>query len=607
MRDLRANAPVLLRASTGALQARSGIGGAGIFRGMLDSAAVTSPATTRLKSRIGALVAAAIGVFVCLFSHLGAIGMVGPDEPRYAWIARNMAATGDWITPRLYGQPWFEKPILYYWAAASGFRLHLSSEWAARLPSALAALAAALVIGWLAQKYYGDSENPAPNSALLAPLVFATSVGAIGFARSAGPDMLFAASLTLAMAAAAVIFLRAGILSGAADAASPEKRNDALPLALFGVSLGLGVLAKGPAAIVLAGGAVGIWALAARKWRIALRLAHPVAIISFCIVALPWYIACSLRNPEFVRVFIFEHNFQRYLTPVFQHKQPFWFFIPILLLALLPWTALLFPIAQDALRQWREKSWTASPGFFFACWAFFPLLFFSVSQSKLPGYILPAVPPFSLLLAVVLSRAMRFDSRSGLRSGRWIFGPVGATLIVLGAVAIHTASQLPYGATHDVMFVGTHYARFDPRRMIGFCGLLAIAGGVSVTVLGFFRQRAALALSFVTVIALVEIAGLRVLPALDPYISARPHEALLRRDLRPDRLFTFHLQRSWTYGLAFYFGRELPEWSPSDPDPALVLTSRKGFDEIKQLGRFRGVLSEQETGILYVPILPAPR
>jgi hypothetical protein len=122
-------------------------------------------------------------------------------------------------------------------------------------------------------------------------------------------------------------------------------------------------------------------------------------------------------------------------------------------------------------------------------------------------------------------------------------------------------------------------------------------------------------LSFVTVIALVEFAGLRVLPALDPYISGRSHEAFLRHDLRQDRLFTYHLPRSWDYGLAFYFGRELPEWSPADPEPALVLTNPQGFTEIVKLGRFHHGADEEERngdgnaprGILYVPVMPAPR
>src|SRR5277367_957346 len=132
--------------------------------------------------------------------------------------------------------------------------------------------------------------------------------------------------------------------------------------------------------------------LCTRNWRAALRLAHPAALAAFVVVAAPWYAVCAWRNPDFLRTFLFLHNVQRYLTPVFQHRQPFWFFGPITLLALLPWTVLLWPAAQVGLRLWRERSWRDSPGFFFACWAVFPVLFFSFSQSKLPGYILPAVP-----------------------------------------------------------------------------------------------------------------------------------------------------------------------------------------------------------------------
>src|SRR6202008_2110219 len=109
------------------------------------------------RQRVNFIAYASAGliVVVCLFSHLGAIGLVGPDEPRYAWIARAMATSGDWVTARLYGQPWVEKPGLYYWAAALGFLARLPAEWAARLPSAFAALAAAIGVGWLGWKVYG--------------------------------------------------------------------------------------------------------------------------------------------------------------------------------------------------------------------------------------------------------------------------------------------------------------------------------------------------------------------------------------------------------------------------------------------------------------------
>jgi len=379
------------------------------------------------------LAALAIGfaTLICLFGHLGAIGLLGPDEPRYAWIARAMAETGDWITPRLYGSPWFEKPILYYWAAALGFGLHLPSEWAARLPLAIAALAAALGIAWLGWKHYGFEECPW-SPALLAPLFFSTSVAAIGFSRAATPDMLFSASITIAMACAAIILRQAGVLRGPTNPALAEHRSDFPAVCLFGAFLGLAVLAKGPAAIILAGGAIGIWALATKHWRAAFRMLHPIAIASFLIVALPWYVLCARRNPDFIRVFLFQHNFERYVSDVFQHRQPFWFFIPITLLALIPWTAFLIPAAREGLALWRTKSWRDSPTFFFSCWAIFPILFFSFSQSKLPSYILPGIPALALVMAIGASRLIERSSRSD----GWIFVLVGLTWLGLAGAGL---------------------------------------------------------------------------------------------------------------------------------------------------------------------------
>src|SRR5208283_925607 len=147
------------------------------------------------------------------------------------------------------------------------------------------------------------------------------------------------------------------------------------------------------------GGGVLLWAAFTRRWRDAIRCLHPVAIGSFCLTALPWYILCSRRNPDFLRIFIIEHNFKRYLTPEFQHIQPFWFYVPILLIAFVPWTpALLWSAQFGALRSWPQRR-PSDATLFALCWALFCLLFFSISKSKLPGYILPAVPPIGLLLS----------------------------------------------------------------------------------------------------------------------------------------------------------------------------------------------------------------
>jgi 4-amino-4-deoxy-L-arabinose transferase-like glycosyltransferase len=531
--------------------------------------------------------------FICLFTGLGAFGLVGPDEPRYAWIARAMAESGDWVTPRLYGQPWFEKPALYYWVTAIGLRLNLQPEWAARLPSALAALAAALAIGWLGWKHYDGEESFLQRPAFLAPLIFSTSVAAIGFSRAATPDMLFSAFVTLAMACAASVLRGRQALRAAESATSGAPPREMLTVALFGAFLGLAVLAKGPAGVLLAGGALALWAFATSLWRTAFRLVHPAAIGAFCVVALPWYILCAVRNPDFIRVFIFQHNFQRYLTPVFQHKQPFWFFGWITLLAMLPWAVLLIPAAQEGLRLWREKTWLRSPGFFFACWAIFPILFFSASQSKLPGYILPAIPALALILSVAMIRAFQRSRSASLlvAAGVDFFWLVLAIFVLAKARGLSIWESELAGSLHLA----------EAALLVSVFVLFLILRAGSRQNLGVLAATCSL------LVAATVLASLRVLPALDPYLSARPYAVFLRHDLRPDRIFTFHLNRSWNYGLAFYFQRELPEWSPEDPEPALVLTTRKGLQEIENAGRFQGELNEAEKGILYVPVGPLPR
>src|SRR5260221_7011697 len=294
-----------------------------------DSATNAKPARNML-GRIGWAALIVVTLAVCYFSNLGAIGFVGPDEPRYAWIARDIAESGDWVTPRLYGKPWFEKPVLYYWMAAASFKVFGVSEAAARLPSAFCALLATLSLAWLAWRIYGAE------TARWLLLLLPTSVGMIGFSHPPATDMPFIVLLTIAMVCAAVAL---GLVHNENTPVLP--RTPWLALILFGFFLGLAVLAKGPAAIILAGGAVFFWALITKRWRDAFRLLHPVAIVSFCAAALPWYVLCARRNPDFFHIFIIEHNFKRYLTPEFQHIQPFWYYVPVLLAMFFPWLAVL--------------------------------------------------------------------------------------------------------------------------------------------------------------------------------------------------------------------------------------------------------------------------
>jgi 4-amino-4-deoxy-L-arabinose transferase-like glycosyltransferase len=522
------------------------------------------------------------------------MGLIGPDEPRYAWIARAMAQTHDWVTPRLYGQPWFEKPILYYWLAAIGFLLHLPAEWAARLPSAFAMLIAAISLGCLGGRHY-ERSRAFWSPSILAPLLFSTTAAAVGFARAGSPDAIFCGALTITMAAAALILSKQGALSSPESDASAQSGNrDTLDLIFLGFALGLATLAKGPAAIILTGGAVGLWAICTTRWRAAFRLLHPLGIATFLLVALPWYVICALRNDDFLRVFILQHNFGRYLTNEFQHRQPIWFFFPVTLVALLPWTAALWLVARKAAGTWREKLRSDSPSLFFSCWAIFPIAFFSFSQSKLPGYILPAIPPLSLLCAVAISRAARTGNSACSGIARWL----GLTLVILGVAALAIAARPP------AALGGAPHVR-AAALSFGFVALLL--GILFAGPIGSRRKHLAVPLTLLFVASAVEFLNFAVLPSLDWLYSARPYAELLHNDLRKDRLFVHQLPRSWDFGLAFYFSRELPEWSPADPEPALVLTQQRQIPALRKMGRIQGDVEEPYGGIELVPIAPAPR
>lgn len=507
-----------------------------------------------LRNFAAILLAVAI-LWICLFSGLSATGLVGPDEPRYAWIARNMAQTGDWVTPRLYGQPWFEKPILYYWAAAVAFKFIHSPEWAARFPSSLAALAAALAMAWLAWRRYGAS------TAWAVLVIFPTCFGAIGFARAAAPDMLFAASLALAMVCAATVAQRNTVPQNE----EPRDRRDLLPLMFLGACIGAATLAKGPAAILLAGGSVVLWAPVSRQRKTTLRMLHPLAILSFAIVALPWYVLCAQRNPDFFRVFIVQHNFGRYLTPEFHHRQPFWYFIPIILIGVLPWTALLGGAALDARRVWREKSLGASLGLFAGCWAIFPVLFFSFSQSKLPGYILPAIPPLALLMA----RSFVRQRERVPHIARWLGVTTGVIWLSIAIAGPRWIPRLPAPALtqEEIHLLTTHIL------------MAGVATGAAIIALSAMRKFfAVLAICAAFVAGLTLYADRAVLSKIDPYISARAFAKIVPQPLptSAQEVPVIGVARNCEYGVRFYRPEiQFVDWT-AQTTPSLA-TSFTGF------------------------------
>ena len=513
-------------------------------------------------------------MMVCFFSGLGALGLTGPDEPRYAAIARNMARSGDWVTPRLNGQPWFEKPALYYWSAASAYRWFGEGEFAMRLPSVLAAVLATLAASWAALRAYGL------DAARLTLLMLPATVALTGFSHAAAPDMLFSGLLAPAAVAAAEMLQkpRAGILSRLA----------------LGVFLGAATLAKGPAAVLLAGGAVLLWAVASRQLAAVFRFFHPACLAAFAVTAVPWYALCAARNPEFLRVFFLEHNLQRYLTPVFQHPQPFWFFVPISLAAVLPWTVLLIPLGLDAHRARSAGRWRHSPSLFFACWAITPMLFFSFSESKLPGYILPSVPPLILILAATLARRL---SHGGESPRVWV-ALIAATFPLLALSAGYWLRLLPADS-------GPAAA----RAWLGLLGLAA-AGGLACALLAWARrERAAITAVAALTAALVLGAAVTVLPTLDPHLSARTAARVtLEEPGAAASISVWGVDRSLQFGLEFYLDRPLPPWTTAAPPPVWIWTTATRAAELQRPGLRYTVVRKlsQEAWLVRMDDPPSP-
>jgi 4-amino-4-deoxy-L-arabinose transferase-like glycosyltransferase len=515
------------------------------------SSASPSRSTQKLAARIGWILLILATLYISYFSHLGTLGLVGPDEPRYAWIARDMMESGDWVTPRLYGKPWFEKPPLYYWGAALSFKLFGVNEAAARLPSAVSALLATLAIAWLALCLYGAE------TARWLLLLLPTTVGMIGFSHAAATDMPFSAMLTLAMVAAAFVLglVPRSVLHAPSERAQLSSSfisftsSTSLPSFLFGFFLGLAVLAKGPAAIILCGGGVFFWTLFTQRWREAFRLFNPVAIAALCLSAFPWYILCARRNPDFLRIFLIEHNLKRYLTPEFQHVQPFWYFGAIILLAFLPWAGVfLWSLIVSLLRLRNRK--LSPPAVFLLSWAAFCVAFFTISKSKLPGYILPAVPPIGLILA----RACTFLGPVK----RWSFA-----LSCLASAALFAGVFVALSRNADRIL----------RDLVPFAPLFALVlllltvANLFLGVLFLCRHRtAALAAS-----VLPFFAGFPIFDAVAPHtplsIVSPDYIAyqIQAEQIPPASLRAIRLNPATLFGLNFYLRTDLQKW---DRDPS---------------------------------------
>lgn len=511
------------------------------------------------------------------------MGLVGADEPRYAQIAREMLVRfdsahtlkgrlGACVTPYLYGLPWLEKPALYYWRAMFTYQDFGVHDWSARLPSTSFAFVMIALV-------YLHMRRFRPGGHLDAALITVACAGIIGFSRGASTDMQMAAPLCI------------GLLGWYAWYETGSK------FWLYDIYFftGLATLAKGPVAPFLAALIIIAFALLRREWRIVPRTLWWPGVALYFAMVLPWFIAVQHQNPTFFREFFLEHNLERFATDRFQHEQPFWYYGAVVILAVMPWTVVairaLIDGIQTSVAEWRhrhsskEEPGVSRPGDafpeFLVLWALIPILFFSFSQSKLPGYILPSIPPITILTGDYLYRRRTDPSKQGKSSGlnRWI---LGGHALVCGVMTL-VALLLPW-------FVA-HHDTIPPARALAAASTAALGSVLLILIVtgAFGVEKLRLVTCSILVVLLLYLYGVgpffgipaipatkHVIHLLDRTYSARPLAARLDTVAPADEtVAVFRVRRDIMYGLAFYRNEEVVNYEESGvPDEQHLLVAR---------------------------------
>jgi 4-amino-4-deoxy-L-arabinose transferase-like glycosyltransferase len=405
----------------------------------------------------GLLVALVLGL---LLFRLGAVPLLGPDEPRYTRVAVEMHRSGEWVTPTLQGRPWLEKPALFYWMAGAFFSVLGETETAARLPSVLATLVFVAATALVGARLLGSSAG------LHAGFVLGTSLLTFAYGRAAAMDMLLAATVT-----AAIGLLGLRVLGIAGGMAIP---------AAYGL-MGLGVLAKGPLGVLLPGLVIAGYIVATREWEWLGRLAPPRALLVFMLVAGPWYaLILRAQGREFVDVFLLGHNVARFTSTVHNHPGPFFYYVPVILLGLFPWSGLLVP-ALARLRPGESRA-----DLLLLVWTAVPLAFFSVAGSKLPGYILPVLAPLAILMGRAAARLL--EDRTWSRAAALVTVVLGA-LVAAGPAFLRARGEPDWAITLPVAFWVVAMALLFSSRVApdpaGALSLLRVGAAGFLLLLGF--------------------------------------------------------------------------------------------------------------------------
>jgi len=485
-----------------------------IRRGPVESR--RRPKTGRIAAVAG-LTAIAIVAFLW---HLGSVGLVDETEPLFAEAARQMTVTGNWITPYFNGETRFDKPPLIYWLMAIGYSIFGVNEWAVRLPSALSAIA--LMVGcFFTLRRFGATSGDRRGlwlSAWIGSAIAALNLETLVWARQGVSDMLLSGCMGL------------GLLSFFwGYATTPEKQPQ--KLVKFGdifhcqfpekwylgfyIWTGLAVLAKGPVGIVLPGLIILCFLIYVNRLFSVFREMGVIwGAVIFGAITVPWYILVILENGRtYIDSFFGYHNFERFTSVVNGHDAPWYFYFIVVLIGFMPWSVYL-PIAFSRLQFWRRSRWTRQPRsthlklfafFWFSC----IFLFFTVSVTKLPSYVLPLMPAAAIAVAIFWSEELAQNRDFSFEKNRGFFITVIVNILFLAAVAI-------------AIFVSPNFIGPDPAvenlpEWVRTSGLPVVGGVIwmatAVFIVGLSRDRWRLILipnflGFILFFCLVFIPGL---------------------------------------------------------------------------------------------------
>ena len=485
-----------------------------------------------------------LAVAACMFFvGIGRLALIEPDEGRNAEVAREMLASGDWITPHFNNFSYLDKPPVFFWAVASSFKVGGLSEASARFPSALAALLTVFLAWLLARRMFEKS------TALYAGIVLATSPLVVVFAR----DVIFDMTLTLFVAGAmACYWLR-----------EADREHQKLLDALFFAAMGLATLTKGPVGFLLPLLSISAYQALQGKFARLKDLNWLLGLAAFFTITLPWFIAVSVRHPDFPGYAFWQESLQRFATGHSHRAGPIYYYLLIYLAGFLPWSFFLLYAAVHRVRRWRElRQEQQAPVLFLLSWVGVIFVFFTISQSKLPGYFLPAMVPLSILMAKVWTGPEPEQDR---RTPDWVTGGF-ATLIALGIII----AAVPH--FQHFLFPRGRLERKMPRDVLALLRPTLLYTGVIMAALGIIgrnlcaraKTKSPTVIMFAVVACCFPVMLVRWFRPLELFASAKSSRALAQTILAsPQRSLPIYGYYYFRTGLPFYLQRPVGLISPT--------------------------------------------